>query len=103
MTGVFDPLIFDGLVFDLAAQAPASLATRGYGYNGTIALVVTRGYTIGEAIVVVEPVALPQSDDGLMFPRRPKRRRKPKNNNVDFAALDNDLLFLAALELIDDT
>jgi hypothetical protein len=79
------------------------LVTRGYGSTGTIPLVVTRGYTIGEAVVVVEPVALPQSDDGLMFLRRPKRRRKPRDSNEDFAALDNDLLLLAALELIDDT
>jgi hypothetical protein len=79
------------------------LVTRGYGSAGTVPLVVTRGYAIGEAVVVVEQLAPPLSDDGLIIPRRPKRRRKPKNNNVDFAALDNDLLFLAALELIDDT
>jgi hypothetical protein len=101
MTGVFDPLIFDGLVFDLAAQAPASLATRGYGYNGTIALVTLRGYSIGEP--VAPPAALVYDDDGLMIPRRPKRRRKPRNNNEDFAALDNDLLLLAALEFLNDT
>ena len=42
-------------------MAIRTLITRGYGngtFNGTIALVVTRGYAIGEAVAVIVSEAL---------------------------------------------
>jgi hypothetical protein len=76
--GVFDPLIFDGLVFD----------------NGPPDIFVPP--------VVDVPFTL--SDDGLMIPRRPvKRRRRRNDNNEDLAAMDNDFLLQAALEFLNDT
>jgi len=71
-------------------MAIRTVVTRGFGngtFNGTIAFVVTRGYAIGEAVVVTTPhgrtlYVEPQNRKTVIEPQNRTIAIEPQNRKV---------------------